>query len=146
MFKAYNNFGAEPINICFALVNEWIPGDHNKKYLKFFVYLYFSSIKEKLRHWVVYEVYTFFIPASAFTKVSNTLRYCTRKTFFKIFLNEYLFTAYQVVGCYQFLNPHIAKYYCAIQYFFLSDCFHCHPNDLHLILLNLKSIQSLLQL
>lgn len=59
-----------------------------------------------------------FIPASAFTKVSNTLRYCTRKTFFKIFLNEYLFTAYQVVGCYQFLNPHIAKYYCAIQYFF----------------------------
>lgn len=44
--------------------------------------------------------------------------YCTRKTFFKIFLNEYLFTAYQVVGCYQFLNPHIAKYYCAIKYFF----------------------------
>lgn len=87
-----------------------------------------------------------FIPASAFTKVSNTLRYCTRKTFFKIFLNEYLFTAYQVVGCYQFLNPHIAKYYCAIQYIFLSECFHCHPNDLHLILLNLKSIQSLLQL
>lgn len=59
-----------------------------------------------------------FIPASPFTKASNILRYCTRKTFFKIFLNEYLFTAYQVVGCYQFLNPHIAKYYCAIQYFF----------------------------
>lgn len=59
-----------------------------------------------------------FIPASPFTKLSNTLRYCTRKTFFKIFLNEYLFTVYQVVGCYQFLNPHIAKYYCAIQYFF----------------------------
>lgn len=34
MFKAYNNFGAEPINKCFALVNEWIPGDHNKRYLK----------------------------------------------------------------------------------------------------------------
>lgn len=34
MFKVYNNFGVEFINICFVLVNEWILGDYNKRYLK----------------------------------------------------------------------------------------------------------------
>lgn len=59
MFKVYNNFGVEFINICFVLVNEWILGDYNKRYLKKIVYLYFFLIKEKLRYWVVYEVYIF---------------------------------------------------------------------------------------